>query len=312
MSETKNYYNILGLSKGASQDEIKRAYKKLAKEYHPDVVAEADKATAEKRFKEINEAYQVLSDPQKKEMYDRFGNTNGFAGGFSGAGTGGNAGKQGFYQNGPFTYSYSSSGENPFGNFDPFEVFEDFFGFRGFSQNRAPQKGKNLAYEMRIDFADAVHGAEKEINVESGRVKVKIPQGVRSGTEMKFAGKGMPGPNGLPPGDLYITFRVQTPPYFERSGDNLGTLVEIDFAQAALGDEVEIPVVDEGSKSGIGKAKLKIPQGTQHGTQIRVRGKGMPKLGGSGKGDLIVEVRVKIPQRLSREQRRVLEEYRRL
>lgn len=310
MSESKNYYNILGLSKGASQKEIKAAYKKLAKEHHPDVVAESDKATAEKRFKEINEAYQVLSDPQKKEMYDRFGTTGN---GFAGAGAGARPRNQGFYQNGPFSYSYTtSSGGNPFGDIDPFQVFEDFFGFRGFSQNRAPQKGKNLAYEMRIDFADAVHGTEKEINVESGKLKVKIPQGVRTGTEMKFAGKGMPGPNGLPSGDLYITFRVQTPNEFERAGDNLGTLLEIDFAQAALGDEVEIPIVDLGEKTGVGKAKLKIPQGTQHGTQIRVRGKGMPRLGGSGRGDLIVEVRVRIPQRLNRQQRKVLEEYRKL
>lgn len=307
-NDSKNYYSILGLSKDASSEDIKKAYKRLAKEYHPDMVAESDKATAEKRFKEINEAYQVLSDPQKKEMYDRFGSTSGFSS------TGGSkAGGQGFYQNGPFSHTYStSSGESPFGDFDPFDVFENFFGFRGFSQNRAPQKGKNLAYEMRIDFADAVKGAEREISVESGRLKVKVPQGVRTGTEMRFAGKGMPGPNGLPPGDLYITFRVQTPDVFERVGDNIGTVVDIDFAKAALGGEVEIPVVDPNSPTGVGKAKLKIPQGTQHGTQIKIKGKGMPRLNGGGRGDLIVEVHVKIPQRLTKDQRRILEEYQRL
>jgi len=218
----KNYYNILGVGKDASQEEIKRAYKKLAKEHHPDMVDESDKAQAEKRFKEINEAYQVLSDPQKRKMFDQFGTIN--------AGFGANGGgRQGFYQNGPFSYTYTTSGNGGFGNIDPFDIFEDFFGFRGFSGSRRPRKGKNLYYEMRVDFADAVHGTEREINVESGKLKVKIPQGIRDGTEMKFAGRGMPGPGGLPSGDLYITFRVQTPNEFQRVGDSLGTAIEIDF-----------------------------------------------------------------------------------
>jgi molecular chaperone DnaJ len=165
---------------------------------------------------------------------------------------------------------------------------------------------------MRVDFADAVHGTEKEINIESGKVKVKIPQGIRDGTEMKFAGKGMPGPNGAPPGDLYINFRVSTPEEFQRVGDNLGTTVEIDFVQAALGDKVEVPVVDLNKKSGLGKTKLKIPQGTQPRTQFRLRGKGMPRLRGNGRGDVIVEVFVKIPKRLSKKQRELLERYKNL
>lgn len=306
MANGKNYYNILGVSKNASQDEIKRAYKKLAKEHHPDMVEDVDKTQAEKRFKDINEAYQVLSDPQKRKMYDQFGTVDPR---FAGTGAGGRAG-QGFYQNGPFSYTYTTSGQNPFGEFDPFDIFEEIFGFRGFSGRRSPRKGKNLYYEMRIDFGDAVRGVEREINIESGKLKVKVPQGVRNGTEMKFTGKGMPGPNGAPPGDLYITFHVQTPKEFRRVGDNLGTTMEIDFIQAVLGDAVEVPVVDPDKKSGIGKAKLKIPQGTQPGTQFRLRGKGMPRLGRDGRGDVIVEVNVKIPQRLSRKQRKILEDYR--
>lgn len=301
----KNYYNILGISKDASQEEIKKAYKKLAKEHHPDMVDKNDKTQAERRFKEINEAYQILNDPQKRRMFDQFGTV--------GAGFGPNGGgSQGFRQNGPFSYTYTTSGNGGFGNIDPFDIFEEMFGFRGFGGSRRPRKGKNLYYEMRVDFADAVHGAEREINIESGKLKVKIPQGIRDGTEIKFSGKGMPGPNSLPSGDLYISFGVQTPMEFQRVGDNLGTAIDIDFAQATLGDTVEVPVVDLDKKSGIGMANLKIPQGTQPKTQFRLRGKGMPRLRGSGRGDVIVEVHVKIPQRLSKKQRRVLEEYRKV
>ncbi len=300
----KNYYNILGLSKGASQDEIKKAYKKLAKEHHPDMVDKADKEKAENRFKEINEAYQVLSDPQKKKMYDQFGTVN------AGFGPQGGGTRRGFNQEGPFTYTYTTSGDSPFGNVDPFDIFEEIFGFRGYSGGRRSQRGKNLYYEMRVSFADAVHGAEKTIKVESGSIKVKIPQGVRNGTEIKYRGKGMPGPNKAPAGDLYITFRVETPKEFQRVGDNLGTTIEIDFVQAALGDKVEVPIVNLNSKSGIGKTKLKIPQGTQPRTQFRLRGKGMPRLSGNGRGDVIVEVFVKIPKRLSKKQRNLLEKYR--
>ncbi len=303
--ESKNYYNILGVSKSATQDEIKKAYKKLAKEHHPDMVDVKDKERAEKRFKEINEAYKVLSDPQKKQMYDRFGTTNA---GFGPQGRG-QAGNQGFYQSGPFSYTYTTSGQNPFGDVDPFEIFEEIFGFRGFSGRRTPRKGKNLYYEMKIDFADAVHGAERTIKTDAGEIKVKIPQGVRNGTEIKFAGKGMPGPNDTPPGDLFLTFRVQTPPQFRRVGDNLGVVKEIDFIQAVLGDTIDVPVVDLNEKSGLGKAKLKIPQGTQPNAQFRLRGKGMPRLGGRGRGDVIVEAHIKIPQRLTKEQRKILEKY---
>ncbi|MFA6981508.1 MAG: DnaJ C-terminal domain-containing protein [Patescibacteria group bacterium] len=301
MANGKDYYNILGVSKTASDDDIKKAYRKLAREHHPDMVAESDKSTAEKRFKEINEAYQVLSDPQKRKMYDQFGSAGpGFAGGQGQPGG----------QWGPFSYTYSSGGQgSPFGDVDPFDIFEDFFGFRGFGA-RKPRKGKNLHYEMRVDFADAIHGAEKTINIESGHVTVKIPRGVRTGTEMRFPGRGMPGPDGTPAGDLFISFRVDTPDNFQRVGDNLGVVEEIDFVQAVLGDTVDVTVVDPDSPSGLGKAKLKVPSGTQPGTQFRLSGKGMPRLSGSSRGDVIVQVMIKIPQRLSKQQKRVLEEYR--
>jgi len=312
MATTKDYYEILNIQKNASEEEIKKAYRKLAREHHPDMVKESDKPAAEKRFKEINEAYQVLSDPQKRKMYDQFGHAGVGYGpeGFSGAGQGG--------QWGPFTYTYSSSGGagrasgSPFdfgsADFDPFDIFEDFFGFRGFSSRR-PRKGKNLYYEMHLDFKDAIFGVEKEVGVESGRVKVKIPAGMRDGMEIKFVGKGMPGPEGAPSGDLFLTLRLRNVPDFVIMGDDIIVSVEIGMVEAALGCVVDVPVVDLGKNDGVGKAKLKVPGGTQYGSRFLIRGRGMPKLHGRGQGNVIVQVLVKIPQRLSKKQRDLLEKY---
>jgi DnaJ-class molecular chaperone len=304
MATAKDYYEILGVKKGSNLDEIKKAYRKLAREHHPDMVKESDKAGAEKRFKEINEAYQVLSDPQKRKMYDQYGTVGSDfgPGGFSDSAQGG--------QWGPFSYTYSSSGGNPFegSDFDPFDIFEDFFGFRGFNSRR-PRRGKNLYYEMRLDFKDIIFGIEREISVESGKVKVKIPAGMRDGMEIKFAGKGMPGPNGAPNGDLYITIRVRNVPDFVMMGDDILINKEINMTDAALGTVIEVTVINTENKSGLGKAKLKIPGGTQYGSRFLVKGKGMPKLHGRGQGHVIVQVLVKIPERLSRKQRDLLEKF---
>ncbi len=306
MATTRDYYEVLGVAKNASDNDIKQAYRKLAREHHPDMVKDGDKTAAEKRFKEINEAYQVLSDSQKRKMYDTYGHT---AGGPSGQGAGGFSGGQW----GPFSYSYTSNGNGAnggFGNIDPFDVFEEFFGFRGFGgQARQPKKGKNLHYELQINFADVVHGIEKEINVESGKVTIKIPQGVQDGTELRFSGKGMPGPNNLPAGDLFITLRVSTPKIFQRFGDDLGVALELDFFKVVLGDVVNVPVVDLKSTDGLGTAQLKIPAGTQYGTQFRIRGKGMPRLRGNGQGDVIAQIYIKIPNKITKKQKELLEEY---
>ncbi len=319
MSTKKDYYEVLGIPRSANDADIKNAYKKLAKEHHPDMVAKDDKEQAEKRFKEINEAYQILSDAQKRKMYDQFGHAGVGNSASSGPGAGGYGGfGQGFGgaqgQWGPFTYSYTGTGGGQGANFDPLDIFEEMFGFRGFGGQRKPKKGKNLYYEMHVDFGDAVRGAEKEIAVESGKVKIKIPAGVRHGTEMRFPEKGMSAPKNMPNvpnGDLFITFKVPTPKDFaQRAGDDLGTLVDIDFTQATLGDTITIPVVDEKKPDGVGSAKLKIPAGTQPDTQFRVRGKGMPRLRGRGNGDVIVQVRVTIPERISKKQRQILEDYR--
>ena len=323
MPTTKDYYEILGVSKNATDDQIKQAYRRLAREHHPDVVKDGDKSSAEARFKEINEAYQVLSDSQKRKMYDQFGQA-GFGGGQNGqggfSGFGGFGSQQG--QWGPFTYSYTTSGSpgsgagaSPFEDFDPFDVFEQFFGFRGFGGSgagRAPKRGKNLYYEMEISFGDAVRGIEKEIRVESGSLKIKIPAGVNNGTEIKYPGKGMAGPNNAPSGDLFLTIKVSTPKEFQRFGENLAISIEIDFIQAILGDTVEVPVVDSEQRFGVGKAELKIPAGTKPGSQIRMKGKGMPRIRDGGRGDVVVQILVGIPSKLSRRQRELLEEYKNL
>ena len=306
MANGKDYYKVLGIDKSASEEDVKKAYRKLAREHHPDVVSEKDKEAAEKRFKEINEAYRVLSDAEKRKMYDTYGTADpnqGFGGFSGGQGRGG--------QWGPFTYTYTNGGNGgnqEYGDFDPFDIFESMFGFRGFGGQRAPRRGKSLYYQLNIEFKEAVFGVEKEIAVESGRVKIKIPAGARDGLELKFTGKGMPGPSGTPAGDLFITLKVPSPKGFKVAGDDLYLISEIDIVTAALGGVVDVPVVDLSSPDALGKAKLKIPAGTQYGARLLIRGRGMPRLHGHGQGDVMVQVVVVVPKKLSKKQKDLLEE----
>ncbi len=290
----KDYYEVLGINKNATAAEIKKAYKQLAKKHHPDV----DKsAGANEKFKEINEAYQVLSDSKKKTAYDQFGHAA-FSQGARPGGTGAQSGGWG-----PFTYTYTTGGgpnASDFGDFsDPFSIFEQVFGSRGFG--RQPRKGRNLRYSIIIDFMDAIKGLTQEVALNGKKLKVKIPSGIRDGAEIKFDGEGEKGPQGLPPGDLYLLIRIRPHPIFTRIDDDIYILREISFTQAALGDTVEIETVDK-------PVKLKIPAGTQSGTQFRLRGKGVPHLRGRGRGDQYVRVHIKVPKRLSRAQKKLLQE----
>jgi len=292
-----DYYEVLGINKNASAAEIKKAYKGLAKKHHPDV----DKSVgANEKFKEINEAYQVLSNSEKKAAYDRFGHAAFDQGaGFGGFGSQAQNGRWG-----PFTYTYTGGGAGDFGDFsDPFSIFEQVFGSRGFG--RQPRRGRNLRYSIIVDFMDAVRGVTQEVALNGKRLKVKIPVGIREGAEIKFRGEGEPGPQGLPPGDLYLTIRIRPHPTFTRISDDIYILKGISFVQAALGDTIEVETVEK-------PVKLKIPAGTQSGTQFRLRGKGAPHLRGRGKGDQYVRVHVNIPQKLSREQKRLLKEFQEL
>lgn len=343
----RDYYEVLGIDKNASADEIKKAFRKKAREYHPDVNKAAD---AEEKFKEVKEAYDVLSDEQKRAAYDRYGHADpnqGMGGGFGGG---------------------------DFGGFG--DIFDMFFGSGGSRRNpNAPQRGNDLQYQMTIEFKEAVFGKELDITIPrtescdtcrgtgakpgtrpetcpackgtgqqevvqntafgrivnrrvcsvcngqgtivkqkcsdchgTGKVRkqrkihVKVPAGVDDGAQLRVSGEGEAGTRGGPPGDLYIVIRVKPHEFFEREGDDIYCEVPLTFAQAALGDEIEIPTLTE-------KVKLKIPAGTQTGTYFRLKGKGVPRLRGYGQGDQHVKVVVVTPTNLTEEQKNALRQF---
>ena len=313
MAVTRDYYDILEISKNATKAEIKSAYKRLAREHHPDVAKNKDEA--EKRFKEINEAYRVLSDPEKRRMYDQFGhastaNSAGASGfnPFSGASRESQGGSWG-----PFTYTYSSSGGNEgfdFGDVgDPMDIFEQVFGFRGFGGSRRPRKGKSLYYSITIPFEESIRGIEKTIEVQGKKLKVKIPAGSRDGTEIRFTGEGESGSPGSPAGDLFLQIRVKEHPRLVRQGADIVSVEEISIVQAALGDTITVESIDLNSLTGTKGIKLKIPAGTQPGTTFRLRGRGVKRLRGYGTGDHYVQVKVKVPTKLSWKQKKLLKEF---
>ncbi|NLD49351.1 MAG: molecular chaperone DnaJ [Clostridiaceae bacterium] len=355
MANKRDYYEVLEVQKSASDADIKKAYRKLAKQYHPDINP-GDK-NAEAKFKEINEAYEVLSDSQKRAQYDQFGHAGmdagygGFGGGFNDFDLGG------------------------FG-----DIFETFFGGSGFGgrstrTKRGPQKGADLKFAMEIGFEEAAFGIEKEISINrmevctkcegsgskpgnqpltcqtcngtgqiqykqrtpfgqfvniktcdvchgegkvitnpcelcngKGRVrkpvkiKVSVPAGIDDGQTMSLRGEGEPGTKGGPAGDLFLTIRVKPHAIFQRQGNNVLCEMPITFVQAALGTEMEVPTLD-------GPVKHNISEGTQTGTIIRLKGKGIPFLRGSGRGDQLVKVNVEVPRRLNDKQKSLLREF---
>ncbi|WP_442603679.1 molecular chaperone DnaJ [Paenibacillus sp. KN14-4R] len=341
----RDYYEVLGVSKDASPEELKKAYRKLAREYHPDVNKAAD---AEDKFKEAKEAYDVLGDDQKRSTYDQYGHVDPNQGGFGGADFNGGFG----------------------------DIFDMFFGGGGGRRNpNAPQRGNDLQYSLTIDFKEAVFGKELDITIPrtencdtcqgsgakpgtkpdtcstckgsgqqevaqntpfgrvvnrrvcstcngqgkiirekcgtchgAGKVKkqrtihVRIPAGVDDGAQLRISGEGEAGTRGGPSGDLYVVIRVRTHEFFDREGDDIYCEVPLTFAQAALGDEIEIPTLTE-------KVKLKIPAGTQTGTYFRLRGKGVPRLRGHGQGDQHVKVTVVTPSSMNDEQKDLLRQF---
>lgn len=350
MAAKRDYYEVLGVPRNATQEEIKQAYRRLARQYHPDVNKSPD---AEEKFKEINEAYQVLSDPEKRRQYDLFGH----------AGVTGGAAQGGARVDFDFT-------DFP----DITEIFEEFFGFPGFGtrrRQRRVERGSDIQVDVTLTFQEAVFGTEKVIEVprwepcprcrgtrtepgtrparcpqcggrgevqyvqdslfgrfvrvsvcprcngegvvittpcqECGgrgvvrrtrKVAVDIPPGVDDGTLVRLKGEGELGRNGGPPGDLYVRVQVQPHPLFKREGKNILLDLPINVAQAALGDEVEIPTIDGTT------VKLTIPPGTQYGQTFRIRGKGAPDVRNPNRrGDMLVTVRVVVPKKLTPEQK---------
>jgi DnaJ-class molecular chaperone len=287
MADTKDYYQILGITKSASADEIKKAYRKLALQYHPDRNKGKD---AEMKFKEVTKAYEVLSDPQKKQTYDQFGHAAFEQGAGQGpfGGAGGPFGGFG-QQGGPFSYTYTTGGDGgagfDFGGFnDPFEIFEQFFGGASpFGRQR------RQSYSLTIDFSEAVHGTTKKVDIGGKAQIIKIPAGVDEGSRIRF-------------GDYDIVVSVKPDKKFRREGFDIIGDKEISFAKAALGGEVGIDTID-------GNLKLRIPGGTQPNTAIRLRGKGIPHLHGSGRGDHYVRIKVTVPKHLTGKQKELLKEF---
>lgn len=299
MATKRDYYEILGVNKNAMDAEIKSAYRKLARQHHPDV----DKsAGAAERFKEVSESYQVLSDPQKKKAYDQFGH----AAFDPSAGSGPFGPGAGGFR----TYSYTTGGKGPnvefdFGGFaDPFDLFEQIFGMGGGSFGNAqgrpfggaggPFGGyqRTPTYQMEVSFEEAVHGATKEVQLSDaqGRVKrmnLKVPAGVDSGTRIRFEG-------------IDIVFRVRRSVEFHREGADIFSEVSLSIPQLVLGDVAEVKTV-------WGNVKLKVPAGTEPGALIRIKGEGMPNLRGSGRGDHYVRVKLEVPKKLSSEEKELYE-----
>ena len=290
-----DYYQRLGVSRGASADEIKKAYRKMARQYHPD--HNPGNKAAEDKFKQLNEAFEVLGDDKKRKLYDEFGEdaaklgwdekkaeqfrayrNQGFAGG----------GGAGF----PGGFNFSTDG----GGVDFEEILSQMFGAQGAAGGRrgrrnGPQAGGDLEASLDVTLADAVLGGEKTININGRRLTVKIPAGVETGSRIRLTGQGEPGERGGPNGDLFIETRVLEHAFVRREGQDLYLDLPVTVAEAALGAEVKVPVF-----GGSGTVTLK--PGTQSGTKLRLRGKGVPALRGGPAGDLYLVVMVKLPEQL--------------
>jgi molecular chaperone DnaJ len=347
MAAVRDLYETLGVAKGAGQDEIKKAYRKLARQYHPD--ANPGDASAEERFKEVQSAYDVLSDPEKRKQYDRFGSANG-----RGPGPGG-ANFEGF--------DFADLG-------DLGDIFGGLFGGRGRAQPQRGQRGSDLEVEVRLSFEDSLQGVETTIPVEletacrdcggSGakpgtsptlcpeckgrgvraesqglfalsqpcprcrgngtviedpcatcrgtgrdrrtkRYTVRIPAGVKDGSRIRLRGKGEAGWGGAEAGDLFVVTRVSPSDTYTRRGDDLVVDVPVSFPDAALGSKVAVPTPD-------GPVTVKVKPGTEDGTLLRVKGKGAPRLKGSGRGDVLARVKLTVPKKLSKKERELIEQ----
>jgi DnaJ-class molecular chaperone len=286
---SKDYYNILGISKSASKDEVKSAFRKLAHQYHPD-----KGGGNEDKFKEVSEAYSVLGDDKKRQQYDTFGSADSMGGG----GQYGGFNSQDF---GGFDFSqFTQGGGNNF-EFDLGDIFGEMFGM---GRRQRVKKGRDIQVDLDITFAESIFGVEKEFNLTKNsykpeKIKVKIPADVNSGERMRLAGAGETIEGGVP-GDLYIHISVRRDPNFRKEGKNIITEIEIKLTDALLGMKYPLKTLD-------GEIELKIPENTSNGDILRVRDRGVP-MGNNRRGDLFVKIKVKLPNRLSRDTRKLLEE----
>jgi curved DNA-binding protein len=286
-----DYYQALGLNKDATATEIKKAYRKLAVKYHPD--KNPGNKEAEEKFKDINEAYAVLSDPKKKEQFDQFGST-GFHERFS---------QEDIFRGFDVGDLFKDKG---FGTDDIFSrIFGGGFQRGGSAYGGGRRRGDDYTMGLDITFRESYDGGDKRIAfMREGKreeLSVKIPAGVDAGARLRIHGKGGAGTGGGPPGDLYLTVNVMNDPHFNREGDDIIVERQIRFTEAALGTSIELATL-EGTK------RIKVPAGIQPGTKIRLKGLGFPHMGGSGRGDLFVRIGVMVPEQLTAQQRQLLEE----
>jgi molecular chaperone DnaJ len=311
----KDYYEVLGVDRTATEKDLKAAYRKLARKHHPDV--NPGNKAAEDKFKEISEAFAVLSDPEKRAKYDRGGH-DAFEPGFD-----------------PFQGATVDFQDLGLGNLsDLFELFGGRTGRRGGSRRAVP--GESVHLEMSLPFADAIHGTTLEVAIPRGvtcpqckgsgrgsggaacrgcrgsgrvrhveNVKVRIPPGIDDGGRVRIAGKGNDGPGGGPPGDAFVNIRVEPHPMFRRDGNDLVSEVPVGIVKATLGGDVEVPTLD-------GRATIKIPAGTRGGQRFRLKGRGVPARAGHPAGDLYAAVQIVTPRDLDERSRQLLEEFARL
>jgi curved DNA-binding protein len=300
----EDYYKLLGLDKKASTEDIKKAYRKLALKWHPD--KNPNNKAAEERFKKISEAYAVLSDPKKREEYDTFGSADQFRQRYTqedifrgfdlndilrsfGFGDAGGQGSRTFRTNrgGGFTFTQGGS-------------FSDMFEGERQRFSHVPQKGQDFEYNLSITLEDSVFGAEKKLALQKDdhvdEINFKIPPGINSGKKLRLAGKGGPGIDGGSPGDLYINITILPHPIFARDGNDIYIDKIINFSQAVLGTSIDVPTIEGTVK------RIKILPGTQNNTKIRMKGFGVPRLKGLGKGDQFVKIIVEIPKKISERQ----------
>jgi len=299
----KDYYKTLGVDRRASEREIKQAYRKLARQYHPDINP-GDKQ-AEEKFKAINEAHEVLSDPEKRQKYDQLG-----ADYFRWQQRGGDP--SGFDWSQWFTQPGSGRVRVEYGDLDDLfggggfsDFFQSIFGGAGGqtrSGRRARAKGRDYEQSVEITLEEAAHGTQRVLASDGERITVKIPPGVKTASKVRVAGKGEPGIGGGPAGNLYLKVTVAKHSVFEREGDDLHCEVPVDLYTAVLGGETEVPTLD-------GKVQLKIPASTQGGRTFRLRGKGMPQVRNpERRGDLYATVRITVPRKLGRKERALFKE----
>ncbi len=287
-----DYYKILGVDKNANQKEIKTAYRKLARKFHPDL--NPNDKDAKRKFQEINEANEVLGDPEKRKKYDQYGENWKHAGEFS------DAGQYRGQPSEPRGQRFSDAGDE--GEFSDF--FESLFGSFGGSGRRRQVKfrGEDYNAELHLDLADACKTHQHTLNVNGKKIRITVPAGIENGQTIKIAGHGGEGTNGGPSGDLYITFIIENHPKFRRLGKDLYTTADLDLFKAVLGGEITIDTLD-------GKVRLKVKPETQNGTKIKLRGKGFPVYKRKGEfGDLYMTFKIRIPTHLTSKQKELFTE----